>query len=703
MPKTISTELRDHLDEEVTTIATLWQLTRTDGVSYYFTDHDQDLEFEGNTYRADVGYTRTAISNSSTLNVDNLDLVGFIDSEEITDQDIRAGRFDYAEIFIVVVNWADLSQGTLRLRRGRVGEITLTDQGFFKAELRGLTQQLSQVSIIELYSPECRADLGDSRCKVPIDPPQVERSTAYAVGDYVKNDNATSVVSLSITNHSFETGDLTGWTTTVGTPETATSNGAQDGTYFVRGDLGTGSFTLEQVVDFSGDVDTTKLDNGEYEFDFSAYRCNTGDALDTGRVLVEWQNGAGTYISDAFDTGLVTSGSKAGANPWALVNDIGIAPPVGARRARIILSGVNDNGTTANVGFDNLSGTFRETAIAGSETKVPFVNGSFETDDVTGWTELTGNMNVQTLDSDEVIVDGAYFLRVDDDGNEIEQVVDMTSLLDTAEIDAGNYTVDFNCYRGNDAASDDDTGRVIVELLDATDTVLSTPLDTGDEAFGDIENGWTARGFTDTTVPANTRKIRVYFTGTLVTGFTVNACMDDVRATFKRAGSAADVLQEEYENRIYRCSVAGTTMSGTMSYSRVVDSVNVDGGATFICEQAWTRHFEVSAVTNRTTFSITVTETRAVDDWFNLGVLGFETGDNSGLNTEIRDWTQTGSEIVLFEASGYDIQVGDKGFLYPGCDKRIETCGGQFSNVINMRAEPYIPGQDEYLNYPDAK
>jgi hypothetical protein len=35
----------------------------------------------------------------------------------------------------------------------------------FRAELRGLSQALSQ-QIVELYTPDCRADLGDARCKV---------------------------------------------------------------------------------------------------------------------------------------------------------------------------------------------------------------------------------------------------------------------------------------------------------------------------------------------------------------------------------------------------------------------------------------------------------------------------------------------------------------------------------------------------------
>ncbi|MBI1313694.1 DUF2163 domain-containing protein, partial [bacterium] len=56
-----------------------------------------------------------------------------------------------------------LTQGVLKMRRGKLGEVTSSPQGWFQSELRGLTQLLQQ-NTIELYGPECRADLFDGRC-----------------------------------------------------------------------------------------------------------------------------------------------------------------------------------------------------------------------------------------------------------------------------------------------------------------------------------------------------------------------------------------------------------------------------------------------------------------------------------------------------------------------------------------------------------
>src|SRR5947207_2810885 len=116
--KTLSTALKNHLATEVTTLANCWQLVRRDGQSFFFTDHDQDLVISGNTYLSAIGYQQTAIAASSGLAVDNLEVTGILDSETLIADDLRAGMFDFADIFLFTVNWASLGQGIMRLRRG---------------------------------------------------------------------------------------------------------------------------------------------------------------------------------------------------------------------------------------------------------------------------------------------------------------------------------------------------------------------------------------------------------------------------------------------------------------------------------------------------------------------------------------------------------------------------------------------------------
>lgn len=177
--KQISSELETHISGEVTTLATCWKLKRRDNTIYGFTDHDSDITFESIIYKAATGFTPSAIESSASLAVDNLDVEGMLSAASITEADILAGKYDFAEITIFQVNYNDFSQGALKLRRGWLGEISLQKQQFV-AEVRGLTQRLSQ-TIGELYSPSCRATLGDNRCKVVLSEHTVTGSVTTAI------------------------------------------------------------------------------------------------------------------------------------------------------------------------------------------------------------------------------------------------------------------------------------------------------------------------------------------------------------------------------------------------------------------------------------------------------------------------------------------------------------------------------------------
>lgn len=184
----ISVALKAHLQQPYQTTCTCWLVERTDGTILGFTDHDQIITFNLESwmsgfglpslpgisgtgsvaYSAIAGYTKTDIASSGALNVDNLEVDGILVSPSITEDDLRAGLWDFAYITIFTVNWADLTQGALIQRTGTLGEVTI-ERGAFKAQLRGVAQAYSRV-IIELTTPNCRAKLGDSRCTVDLTP-----------------------------------------------------------------------------------------------------------------------------------------------------------------------------------------------------------------------------------------------------------------------------------------------------------------------------------------------------------------------------------------------------------------------------------------------------------------------------------------------------------------------------------------------------
>lgn len=160
--------LQAHLDCGATTIARAWAVVRTDGVVLGFTDHDRDLDFEGILFRASSGMTARALAQTTGLAVDNSEALGALRDAALREEDIAAGRYDGAEVRIWLVNWAEPAQRRLEFR-GALGEITRTG-GAFRAELRGLTEALSQ-PLGRVYRAGCSAVLGDGDCRFDLAQP----------------------------------------------------------------------------------------------------------------------------------------------------------------------------------------------------------------------------------------------------------------------------------------------------------------------------------------------------------------------------------------------------------------------------------------------------------------------------------------------------------------------------------------------------
>ena len=85
----------------------------------------------------------------------------------------------------------------------------------------------------------------------------------------------------------------------------------------------------------------------------------------------------------------------------------------------------------------------------------------------------------------------------------------------------------------------------------------------------------------------------------------------------------------------------------------------------------------------------------------NGGLLTWLTGNNSNLSMEAKLVDPTTGNITLSLPMFLTIQVGDTFKLLPACDKTIGTCAGAYHNALNNQGEPYKPGLDWELNYPD--
>lgn len=163
--KTIGTALKSHMAGGTTTLAHLVKLTRRDGVVLAVTlDHDQTIVFGGVSYLPAFGMTPSNIETSGELNVDNLDAKGALMALGIAEADIAAGLWDLCDVRVMRVNWADLTMGAEKLKRGTFGEMSI-GRNTFDNEVRGITQRLQQ-TVGDLVSASCRNDLFDARCGI---------------------------------------------------------------------------------------------------------------------------------------------------------------------------------------------------------------------------------------------------------------------------------------------------------------------------------------------------------------------------------------------------------------------------------------------------------------------------------------------------------------------------------------------------------
>ena len=159
--------LAEHMAAGASTVSRIWIIRRTDGRTLGFTDHDCALDFDGIRCAASSGMTAGALQQATGLAVDNVEATGALSDDAISEADLRAGRFDGAEVTIWLVNWADVTMREM-LFRGTMGEIGW-GEGAFSVELRGLSEALNQARG-RVFQSRCDAVLGDRRCGVDFGP-----------------------------------------------------------------------------------------------------------------------------------------------------------------------------------------------------------------------------------------------------------------------------------------------------------------------------------------------------------------------------------------------------------------------------------------------------------------------------------------------------------------------------------------------------
>lgn len=164
--------------------AQCWAITRADGVAHHFTTHDQAITFGGATYTPCASLSPSAMDAAIVTGggISDTTIQGLISDDYISARDLAGGLYDNARVEVWLVPWGSgaTADSPRLLLRGLLSEVSQGLAGYTGTVLSH-TARLAQRPMVETYTPACRAEFGDARCKIDSEALRVT-GTVTAVG-----------------------------------------------------------------------------------------------------------------------------------------------------------------------------------------------------------------------------------------------------------------------------------------------------------------------------------------------------------------------------------------------------------------------------------------------------------------------------------------------------------------------------------------
>lgn len=188
MTRYVPPALQAHLDSGATTTTLLLKITpiSPEYPPIGVTALDRDIEYDdgegdssGVVYHAAVGMVPKEIRQSLSMAVDNTEFQHLLAEYPLalSEEDVVAGVYDFADFVLMLVNYEDLSMGHVELMRGQLGQMRVENGMAFWTEQTSMVKQLKQ-SIVEKDSLTCRATFGSQ----PIGTPGAEVTQRFPCG-----------------------------------------------------------------------------------------------------------------------------------------------------------------------------------------------------------------------------------------------------------------------------------------------------------------------------------------------------------------------------------------------------------------------------------------------------------------------------------------------------------------------------------------
>jgi len=265
------------------------------------------------------------------------------------------------------------------------------------------------------------------------------------------------------------------------------------------------------------------------------------------------------------------------------------------------------------------------------------------------------------------------------------------ALFDPNDIAAGTYDILPGAYIGNVAI--DDAGNTIFSINGPLRRTLRETTEhyslTGRETLGDDRCKIPIR-------PADIGRGVAFVLPSIATGLML---VNDAYGRFRSAAASPDVeAVEDYGNVYYECTVAGTTDASTApAYPTTPGDTVVDGTVTFTCRNSWLRYARGQAIDAFTIEFAALPDARASDaTWYQLGGIYICSGELKGTPViPIRSWDPgTLRATLMSPVMPSDVPANTEMEVYVGCDLTRDMCHARFDNIINLRAETFVPPVD---------
>lgn len=147
-----------------------WVIIRTDGQTFAYTTHNEEIYFNGYTFSPCYSITASATEAGiiTKRGIGDVELTGAMHEDGITEHDIVNGKFDNAMVDGYLVGWSATSRpSSRRLLRGVIGK-SKHKKTEYEFEVLTFGTKLEQNTMQEVYKPSCRFELGVAPCPINI-------------------------------------------------------------------------------------------------------------------------------------------------------------------------------------------------------------------------------------------------------------------------------------------------------------------------------------------------------------------------------------------------------------------------------------------------------------------------------------------------------------------------------------------------------